>query len=324
MSVPNQSTLGDGSARNPAFAASSYSPPIRSHAAVRWSSLHPALYASRTCQLFAPRAAARDRSCTGARRMPTDHLSTAGAYLAVADHGIVGNGVTVALAGVDSTIDWCCLPHLDSPSVFGAPLDAQRGGCFRVAPPGRARGTQWYASDTNVLVTCFDAAGARVTVTDFMPVRGHIPAQRRLRPLVGGAQAVGRHRQPVAQPGHRGARLRAAGPRVAPAAGALPAARPRPDRHRAAEPVFAPPPAPPAARRHLRHHRAQRTRPARRRLLGPRRGSPVGGGRMSPVLLAPPHSGARACSPCRSLRWRYGSGRRGRRRAPRHRSTLVA
>jgi GH15 family glucan-1,4-alpha-glucosidase len=101
-------------------------------------------------------------------------------YLDVADHGAVGDGATVALVGRDGSVDWCCLPYLDSPSVFGALLDARRGGRFRVAPAGAAAGgatgAQWYQSDTNVLVTAFDAGGARVTVTDFMPLPGGVPA----------------------------------------------------------------------------------------------------------------------------------------------------
>ena len=56
------------------------------------------------------------------------------AQLPIAEHGVIGDLHTVALVGTDGTIDWCCLPRFDSPSVFGAVLDDERGGYFRIAP----------------------------------------------------------------------------------------------------------------------------------------------------------------------------------------------
>ena len=63
-------------------------------------------------------------------------------YLPIAEHGLIGDLHTVALVGTDGTIDWYCCPRFDSPSVFGAILDADRGGCFRIAPATRRLGTQ--------------------------------------------------------------------------------------------------------------------------------------------------------------------------------------
>ena len=40
--------------------------------------------------------------------------------------------------GTDSSIDWCCLPHFDSPGVFNAILDDGRGGRFRIHSVGDA------------------------------------------------------------------------------------------------------------------------------------------------------------------------------------------
>ena len=54
-------------------------------------------------------------------------------YLPVAEHGLIGDLHTVALVGTNGTIDWYCCPSFDSPSVFGAILDADRGGCFEPA-----------------------------------------------------------------------------------------------------------------------------------------------------------------------------------------------
>ena len=53
-------------------------------------------------------------------------------YLPIAEHGLIGDLHTVALVGTDGTIDWYCCPRFDSPSVFAAILDSNRGGLFRI------------------------------------------------------------------------------------------------------------------------------------------------------------------------------------------------
>ena len=54
-------------------------------------------------------------------------------YKPIESYGVIGDLHTVALVGIDGSIDWCCLPHFDSPSVFAAILDDQKGGSFRIA-----------------------------------------------------------------------------------------------------------------------------------------------------------------------------------------------
>ena len=51
-------------------------------------------------------------------------------YLPIAEHGLIGDLHTVALVGTDGTIDWYCCPRFDSPSVFGAILDKDKGGFY--------------------------------------------------------------------------------------------------------------------------------------------------------------------------------------------------
>jgi GH15 family glucan-1,4-alpha-glucosidase len=91
-------------------------------------------------------------------------------YLPIADHGLIGDLHTVALVGTDATIDWYCCPRFDSPSVFGAILDAERGGHFGIAPDGDGwTSKQLYLPDTNVLITRFLTRDGVGEVQDFMP-----------------------------------------------------------------------------------------------------------------------------------------------------------
>ena len=92
---------------------------------------------------------------------------------AIADHGLIGDLRTCALVGTDGTIDWFCAPRFDSPSVFGAILDNERGGCWSLAPVGElSRTQQFYFPDTAVLITRFLTPDGVAEVHDFMPVLG--------------------------------------------------------------------------------------------------------------------------------------------------------
>jgi GH15 family glucan-1,4-alpha-glucosidase len=92
-------------------------------------------------------------------------------YLPIAEHGVIGDLRTIALVGTEGTIDWYCPGRFDAPSVFGAILDAAKGGYYRVAPAGGAwTSKQLYFPDTNVLITRFLAHEGVAEVIDFMPV----------------------------------------------------------------------------------------------------------------------------------------------------------
>jgi GH15 family glucan-1,4-alpha-glucosidase len=108
---------------------------------------------------------------------------------AIEEHGVIGDLHTVALVGMDGTIDFMCVPRFDSPTVFAALLDRERGGCFELAPVLEgARHTQMYLPDTNVLLTRFLSPGGVAEVTDFMPVnsaRQHHRIVRRIKAVRG-------------------------------------------------------------------------------------------------------------------------------------------
>ncbi len=93
------------------------------------------------------------------------------AYLPIENYGIIGDMHTVALVGIDGSIDWLCFPHFDSPSVFAAILDERKGGYFKISPADfESTHKQFYWPETNVLVTRFLSTGGVGEVTDFMEV----------------------------------------------------------------------------------------------------------------------------------------------------------
>jgi GH15 family glucan-1,4-alpha-glucosidase len=93
-------------------------------------------------------------------------------YQPIENYGVIGNLRTAALVGRDGSIDWLCLPRFDSPSVFAAVLDDEKGGRFRIAPAveDRFRKIQLYWPETNVLVSRFLHADGIGEIHDFMPV----------------------------------------------------------------------------------------------------------------------------------------------------------
>src|SRR5262245_20977257 len=92
-------------------------------------------------------------------------------YQPIESYGVIGDMRTAALVGRNGSIDWWCFPNFDSPSVYAAVLDDQRGGRFQIAPAREgASHKQLYFPDTNVLITRFLTPDGVGEVTDFMPV----------------------------------------------------------------------------------------------------------------------------------------------------------
>ncbi|MFF8728095.1 glycoside hydrolase family 15 protein [Streptomyces sp. NPDC015171] len=94
-------------------------------------------------------------------------------YPLIENHGLLGDLQTAALVTTDGTVDWLCLPRFDSPSVFGALLDKDKGGHCTVRPRHETYATkQLYLPDTAILVTRFMTEAGAGEVLDFMPVTG--------------------------------------------------------------------------------------------------------------------------------------------------------
>ena len=103
-------------------------------------------------------------------------------YRPIENYGVIGDLNTVALVGLDGSIDFLCFPDFDSPTVFASILDYRKGGYFKIAPvEDRSRHKQLYLPDTNVLLTRFLQPNGVGEITDFMPVESQYVGKELVR-----------------------------------------------------------------------------------------------------------------------------------------------
>ncbi|NEW85572.1 MAG: glycoside hydrolase family 15 protein, partial [Mariniphaga sp.] len=85
------------------------------------------------------------------------------------NYGVIGNCRSAALVSERGSIDWCCLPDFDSPSVFAKLLDKEQGGSFSINVDDSYTISQKYLYRTNVLSTNFNSTEGSFELIDFMP-----------------------------------------------------------------------------------------------------------------------------------------------------------
>ncbi|MEX0820788.1 MAG: glycoside hydrolase family 15 protein [Rhodothermales bacterium] len=124
---------------------------------------------------------------TPTRRDPS---SSDPAYQPIEDYGLIGDMHTAALVSMHGSIDWCCMPRFDAPSVFARLLDHEKGGYWQIrAASENVACKQFYWPDTNILITRFLSAEGVGEVTDYMPV-GSSEESRKRRRIVRTVKAV--------------------------------------------------------------------------------------------------------------------------------------
>lgn len=84
-------------------------------------------------------------------------------------YGIIGNCRSAALVSKFGSIDWCCLPKFDAPSVFAKLLDDNIGGSFGFDVDESYAIKQYYVDNTTLLVTSFSNGLDAFEVHDLMP-----------------------------------------------------------------------------------------------------------------------------------------------------------
>ena len=115
-------------------------------------------------------------------------------YRPIADYALIGDCHGVALVARDGSIDWCCLPRIDSGSCFGRLLDAERGGfCSIEVADGEGIGGRGYLDGTMVLRSVVTSSAGQAHLTDLMaidPQQPRSPRHQLLRILEGVRGAV--------------------------------------------------------------------------------------------------------------------------------------
>jgi GH15 family glucan-1,4-alpha-glucosidase len=90
--------------------------------------------------------------------------------LSIGDYGLIGDGHTAGLVSKSGSIDWACLPRLDSASVFGRLLDANAGHCV-ITPSVPTEVSRRYLPGTLILETTFTTETGTVTLTDCITMK---------------------------------------------------------------------------------------------------------------------------------------------------------
>lgn len=113
-----------------------------------------------------------------------------GETLPLDQYAALGDGRSVALVGSDGSIDWWCVPNMDSAAFFDRILDPEDGGRFAITPEEAFTVERHYREDSNVLEHIFATASGTARVTDSLNsgISGRLPwseLARRIEGLTG-------------------------------------------------------------------------------------------------------------------------------------------
>jgi GH15 family glucan-1,4-alpha-glucosidase len=113
---------------------------------------------------------------------------SANMYPPIADYGFIADGHSCALVSRTASIDWCCMPRMDSPSCFGRLLDWGNGGYCSIVPVQEYKTTRRYLDSSLILETTFQTEAGEVRIIDCFTMRAggqHHPHHQILRSIQG-------------------------------------------------------------------------------------------------------------------------------------------
>jgi len=104
----------------------------------------------------------------GGDPLMTDAPFGASPFPPIGEYGFLSDCETTALVAPSGNVEWLCLPHMDSPSVFGSILDRDAGG-FRFGPSDvQVPAARRYLPGTMVLETSWGTPTGWVIVRDVL------------------------------------------------------------------------------------------------------------------------------------------------------------
>src|SRR5579863_1303101 len=93
----------------------------------------------------------------------------------IEDYSLIGDLHSAALVSKSGSIDWLCLPHFDSPSIFAKLLDRD-GGSFTVKTDDYDV-SSYYVNDTAILETVLQKREVEISIKDFMVPQPKYPCR---------------------------------------------------------------------------------------------------------------------------------------------------
>jgi GH15 family glucan-1,4-alpha-glucosidase len=118
------------------------------------------------------------------------------AYPPIGDYGYISDCHSGALVSRAGSIDWCCMPRIDSRSCFGRLLGWKQGGYCQIEPGAEYRVERQYLPETLILETTFRTDQGTARLVDCLPMRRggeHRPHAQLLRIVEGVEGSVDFH-----------------------------------------------------------------------------------------------------------------------------------
>ncbi len=109
-------------------------------------------------------------------------------YPSIDDYAYIADCHSSALVSRSGSIDWCCMPRIDSGSCFGRILDWVKGGYCQIVPTRSYEASRRYLEGTLVLETTFRTREGEARLIDCFTMRKggkHDPHQQILRIMEG-------------------------------------------------------------------------------------------------------------------------------------------